>query len=186
MNEGVNIRQQRFVNAYALEPNATKACIAAGYAKNGAGIQGCRLLKKDSIQAALIEAEQAQVAQQAMTVARFIHELSRLANSNMANYWRYDDDGTSQPIDILELSRDHAAAIQEYTRDSNGVIRIKLWPKLAASEQLGKWLGVFVDRHEVQIQVEAIDRRIIDVAGLEPAPDDAKAITNQQVIDDST
>ena len=162
MIESLNIRQQRFVNAYTAESNATKACVLAGYSPEGARNQGSRLLARRDIQAALLEAEQSKASRAAMTIDRLVHELTKVSTSNHQDYWVLDDNGVSQPLDILDIHPDAAAAIQEYTRDHNGTIRIKLWPKLAAAEQIAKTLGAFIDRHEVTVSVEKIERVVVD------------------------
>lgn len=46
-------RQQRFVDAYALDPVAARAARKAGYSPNGAKVTGCRLLTNPNLQAAL-------------------------------------------------------------------------------------------------------------------------------------
>ena len=40
-----------FVDAYMANNNATQAAITAGFSPNGASVQGCRLLARDSIKA---------------------------------------------------------------------------------------------------------------------------------------
>lgn len=47
----------KFVAAYIVEPNATKAAITAGYSEHTAGQQGSRLLKDVDIQQALQQAQ---------------------------------------------------------------------------------------------------------------------------------
>jgi len=48
-------RQESFCRNYLIDFNATKAALAAGYAKRSAGQQACRLLKNDKIKARLAE-----------------------------------------------------------------------------------------------------------------------------------
>jgi phage terminase small subunit len=64
MNSGVNQmedksltpRQERFVEEYVADGNATRSAEAAGYSKQAAHVQGSRLLKNDKVQAAIVEA----------------------------------------------------------------------------------------------------------------------------------
>lgn len=55
MNETMSLspRKRRFVNEYCVDENATQAYIRAGYAQQGAGQSGYKLLKKAEIQAAI-------------------------------------------------------------------------------------------------------------------------------------
>lgn len=50
-------RQQRFVEAYALDRNAARAARKAGYSPNGAKVTACRLLTNPNLQAALAARE---------------------------------------------------------------------------------------------------------------------------------
>ncbi len=64
MKTTCNDRQTRFVQEYAIDFNASRAALAAGYAPVSAPMQGCRLLKNAKVKAALAEylIEQAQNA----------------------------------------------------------------------------------------------------------------------------
>ena len=46
-------RQQRFVEEYLVDFNASRSALAAGYAESGAHVEGCRLLKNPKILAAV-------------------------------------------------------------------------------------------------------------------------------------
>ena len=59
---GLNPKQQRFVEEYLIDLNATQATIRAGYSARGAEVQGFRLLSNAKIKVA-IEAAQAARAQ---------------------------------------------------------------------------------------------------------------------------
>lgn len=50
-------RQQKFVEAYALDRNAARAARSAGYSPNGAKVTACRLLTNPNLQAALADRE---------------------------------------------------------------------------------------------------------------------------------
>jgi phage terminase small subunit len=53
MDKGLNLRQGRFVAAYLMEPNATKAAIAAGYSPKRAEVTGCELVRNRKVADAL-------------------------------------------------------------------------------------------------------------------------------------
>ena len=55
----LNPRQQRFVDAYLLDSNATQAAIKVGYSAKTAHVQGCRLLKNVNVQAAVQAGQEA-------------------------------------------------------------------------------------------------------------------------------
>jgi phage terminase small subunit len=74
----VTERQKRFVNAYLVEPNATKAAEAAGYSKKTAYAQGSRLLKNAEVSGALETASKAAAAQSGVTIAWVLEEQAAL------------------------------------------------------------------------------------------------------------
>jgi phage terminase small subunit len=57
----VTPRQTRFVQEYAMDRNATRSAVAAGFSRRTAGSQGARLLKNVNVRAA-VAAEEAEVA----------------------------------------------------------------------------------------------------------------------------
>lgn len=75
----LNEMQARFVDAYVVEPNATKAAIAAGYSERTAASQGQRLLKNVEIQRAIEKARKASELRTGVTVDRVKLELARIA-----------------------------------------------------------------------------------------------------------
>ena len=67
-------RQQRFVDAYLLDPNATQAAITAGYSAKTAHVQGPRQLGKVRVQTALWEARKAVSKQLVVTQEWLVNE----------------------------------------------------------------------------------------------------------------
>lgn len=57
----LNARQQRFVQEYLIDPNATQAAVKAGYSPKTAAVQAHDLLRKPNVMAEL-NAMQAEVA----------------------------------------------------------------------------------------------------------------------------
>jgi phage terminase small subunit len=55
MNEKITGKQDAFVKAYILNPNAKQAAIAAGYSEKTAEQQGCRLLRNVKVMEAIKE-----------------------------------------------------------------------------------------------------------------------------------
>ena len=76
----LNLRQQRFVSAYLLEPNATKAAVAAGYSERTAYQIGSRLLKHVEIEQALNKSRTAVAAAVGVDAAWVLAELVNIYN----------------------------------------------------------------------------------------------------------
>ena len=80
--DGLTERQRRFVDAYIIDPNATKAYITAGYsAKNNAVARtdAARLLAKAHIAAAIAEKGKTLLAKVGVTQERLVDEWARVA-----------------------------------------------------------------------------------------------------------
>lgn len=153
-------KQSRFVEAYLLEPNGTKAAIAAGYAENSAAITASRLLSHAKVVAALAERRGQVQAATGVTPERVIAELARIGFADIRDVitWQsnavgmYEDKHGEEHLaitnqvalkDSRDLSPDVAAAISEISQTKDGAIRIKLHPKMPALVKIGENLGLF-------------------------------------------
>lgn len=169
-------KQQRFVDEYLVDLNATQAAIRAGYSAKTAAAQGSRLLSYAKI-AAAVQAGRARMSEKLeVTQDRIVAELAKLGFANMADYMRTGPDGDPY-LDFSALTRDQAAALTEVTvedfKDGRGEevrnvrrVKFKLADKRAALVDLGKHLGLFTEKveHSGTVTVTSITRRIIDEA----------------------
>lgn len=139
-------KQRAFIENYLICWNATEAARRAGYSERTANEQGSRLLANVSVRAA-IEARVSELKASADEV------LLRLADHSRGTVDDFvDDDGEIS----LSLAREHrkmhlVKKLKQTTRtDSAGVrtvtIEIDLHDAQAATVQLGRALGVFVDK----------------------------------------
>ena len=71
----LNDKQQRFVDEYIIDLNATQAAIRAGYSPKTAGSQAFDLLKKPEIQSAVEEAKKAREKRTHITQDWVIREM---------------------------------------------------------------------------------------------------------------
>ncbi|QHI17204.1 terminase small subunit [Acinetobacter haemolyticus] len=148
-------KQQRFVDEYLVDRNATQAAIRAGYSAKTAYSIGEENLRKPEVKKA-IEIGEAEIAERTkITQDMVMKELAKIGFSNMLDYITITDGG--DPItDFSALTPDQAAAIseitvEEYTEgrgdDARNVKRtkFKLSDKRAALVNMGKHLGMFKD-----------------------------------------
>jgi hypothetical protein len=92
---------QAFVNAYLVEPNATKAAIAAGYSKKAARVQGHRLITNANIAESIKAAQQRSVDRTGVTIDRVNQELALIAFMGLAEM------NPAHKIAALKLLGDH-------------------------------------------------------------------------------
>lgn len=135
MNE-LTPKQQRFVDEYLIDLNATQAAIRAGYSEKTANEQGARLLVNVSVKQA-IEAGMKKRSEETGIDAKYVLEtiVDTVERCRQAKPV-YDRKGN--PV-LVETSSGGIAPA--YTFDSNGVLR--------GCELLGKHLGMFIERKEI-------------------------------------
>jgi len=152
-HNSLNDRQARFVREYLIDLNGTQAAIRAGYAPKAAQEQSSRLLSNAIISAEIERLRSRQMDKLEITSERIIRELALLGFSNMKDYIRVTEQGSAL-VDLSELDRDRAAAIQQITveeyveghgYDAERVrkTKFKLSDKRSSLELLGKHTGVF-------------------------------------------
>ena len=154
----LNQRQAAFVREYLVDLNATAAAIRAGYSEKTARAIGCENLTKPDIKASIQEEMTKRAQRTEITADKVLKEFAKLAFFDPRNL--FDDKGN--PKDITELDDDTAAAlagldvVQEVDPDSGTTSytkRYKLASKQAALDSLGRHLGMFLDRSEVNASV---------------------------------
>lgn len=88
----LNDKQQRFVEEYPKDLNATRAAKRAGYSERTAHVQGAHLLKNPRIRAAVDAALEARSKRTGITADRVLRELELLAFSDVSHF-SADEDG---------------------------------------------------------------------------------------------
>jgi phage terminase small subunit len=143
-------KQQRFVEEYLIDLNATQAAIRAGYSAKTAGQIGEKLLKKVEIAAAVAEAKKARSARTEITADRVLHELAAIAFLDPAKVFTPTGEVRSLG-DMDESVRRAIASVETFTSSDEGeavntVRKVKMADKLRALELLGKHLQLWVER----------------------------------------
>jgi phage terminase small subunit len=158
-------RQQRFVREYRIDLNATQAAIRAGYSKNGADVQGVRLLGNARIKAEILQHTSKALEKKELTAERILNELSKIAFCNVLNY--YDDNGELRPIaELREECGPEIAGLETIIKNAaagdgktDRVLKVKTWDKPKALEVLAKHFGLLQEKVEhVHIHVEIESR----------------------------
>ena len=133
----ITYKQERFIEEYCVDCNATQAAIRAGYAESGAHVNGHRLLRNDKILPFILE-KQKELGEECHVEAKeVIEEIKKLAFANMQDYTSINANGKPE-IDLSRMTRDQAAALSEITNRG-----IKFHSKDSALEKLCKHLGLY-------------------------------------------
>jgi phage terminase small subunit len=144
--------QERFVQEYLTDLNASRAAIAAGYSPVGAPRYSHDLLKIPHIQAA-IEAGKRKLARKLnLRAERWLQELMHLAYSDIGDIFDFSGDAVRlKPAH--EIPKEARVAIKSMrtkrytTRDGAEVeeTTVTLWDKPKALRDLGEHLGELVN-----------------------------------------
>lgn len=167
-------KQQRFVEEYLVDLNATQAAIRAGYSSRSANRIATENLSKPVIREAIQRAKAERSQRTQITADRVLEEYARLAFSDPRDL--FDDDGNlSQIKDLKEPIAAAIASMEVFTKiDETGKIanttRVRLWNKNKSLSDLAKHLGLF-EKNNRQKDDQGILSQIlreIDIGGLPP------------------
>ncbi|CAB5643893.1 MULTISPECIES: terminase small subunit [Pseudomonas] len=164
-------KQQRFVDEYLIDLNATQAAIRAGYSKKTASSQGERLLRNVEVRRYLQAQRQDLQGRTKITQEMVLKELAKIGFSDIRKVVRWgetmvrmadaDDEGAEDMvpyhglalIDSTEIDDDTAAAIAEVSQGRDG-LKVKLHDKKGALVDIGRHLGMFSAPGHADLDVE--------------------------------
>ncbi|GAW29597.1 terminase small subunit [Carboxydocella sp. ULO1] len=148
-------KQQRFIEEYLIDLNATQAAIRAGYSPKTAHEQGAQLLAKISIREAIDKAIAERSRRTGITQDRVLRELAKVAFVNATDIIDMDDAAIRD-----DANRDDTAAIagvkvKRIPTEAGEIIEreVKIYDKIKALELLGKHLGMFTDKLNVSAEM---------------------------------
>lgn len=161
-------RQQKFVDEYLIDLNATQAAIRAGYSSKTAYSIGVDNLRKPEIQAALQRKQKKLQSKLEITQEKILRELACIAFANGADYARVVVSGDVEEVQFVpteDLPPEKKAAIAGIKAGVRG-IEVKLHDKVKALELLGKYLGTFdganAESEDPQININIISAGVTD------------------------
>jgi phage terminase small subunit len=152
--KGLNPRQEQFAHEYLIDLNATQAAIRSGYSAHTAAQIGERLLRKVEIQQLIQHGVQERSQRTQVSADRVITELARIAFFDPRNL--YAPDGSLRAVH--DLDEDTARVLTSLEiQNAEGAQRTRMrWAdKLAALEQLGRHLGLFQQKYQLDLNMKA-------------------------------
>ena len=168
----LNAKRQQFVDEYLVDLNATQAAIRAGYSEKTAMEQGYQLLQKTSVKEYISARTADRIERTEITQDMVLKELAIIAFSNAADYASViekdamvevngvtvpleDADGnpikyrTVEPVLTEELTDEQKRALSVIKKGRDG-FEVKPYDKVRALELLGKHLGMWTEKVEVE------------------------------------
>lgn len=162
----LNDKQARFVEEYLVDLSATQAAIRAGYSARTAYAQGSRLLSHVEVAAAIRTAMDARAARTEITQERVLTELAKIGFADVRRLFT----PTGGMVPPSDLDDDIAPAVSSIEvverpiRNADGEIevehvrKVRLNDKLGALTQIGRHLGMFLDKVELSGRIGLADR----------------------------
>lgn len=164
-------KQKRFCDEYLIDLNATQAAIRAGYSKKNADKIGSELLGKTRVAEYIQKRKQDRIERTEVTQDFVIKELMAMASVNATDYATviekdattmvegqviqlYDQDGNSvkyrtvEPVLTDKLTEVQKKSLSVIKKGRDG-FEIKPYDKLKVLELLGRHLGMWTDRVEL-------------------------------------
>lgn len=152
-------KQRRFIDEYLIDLNATQAAIRAGYSPDTAYSIGSENLKKPEIRARIDKAIAERSKRTGINAERVVIELARIGLINPGKLINFDEATVR-----ADAAEDDLAAVQSVkvkiipTEEGNIVEReVRLYDKNRALELLGKHLGMFKDKVDLNVEVSLAD-----------------------------
>lgn len=140
-------KQNKFVEEYLIDLNATQAAIRAGYSPKNAGKIGHELLEKtrNEIDRAIAERSR----RTGINQDRVLRELAKIAFVNPGDVINFDEATVKGDAKEEDLAAIASVKIKNIPTEDGEITEreIKLCDKLKALDLLGKHLGIY-DKHE--------------------------------------
>ena len=150
-------KQKKFVEEYLIDLNATQSAIRAGYSPKTANEQGARLLANVSIQEAISKAMAERSRRTGINQDRIVQELARIAFVKITDV--VDPDGeinTNASDDDLACIESYKVEDSDSVNGSSSKREVKLASKIKALELLGKHVGMWNDKIQVDVSIPVL------------------------------
>ena len=162
-------KQERFVQEYLVDLNATQAAIRAGYSKKTAHVIGPELMTKPDVQAAIKAAMDKRSEKTGLTAERVLDEMRAMAlwdPAALAVVEKPDPDKEGEtklafinsPADLLLLPEEVRRAVVGWKWTEHG-LNLIFADKAKALDQLARHLSIYNDKLEVKV-TEGLAERV--------------------------
>lgn len=155
-------KQQRFVEEYLVDLNATQAAVRAGYSAKTANEQGARLLANVSVQNAIRERQEVLKMKTEITQEWVVERYRRIVEGCDKRLF-FNDDGSVKPPSQWSAEMGLAVAgfeVQELGDEglAVSVSKLRFQDAKAALDSLARHLGMFKDKVEVSVDESLAER----------------------------
>ncbi|WP_346208384.1 terminase small subunit [Caldifermentibacillus hisashii] len=155
-------KQKRFVEEYLIDLNATQAAIRAGYSPDSAKQIGSENLSKPSIRARIDQALAERSKRTGINADRVVRELARIGLVNPANVINFDEATVKDDATEDDLAAISSVKVKVIPGEDGDIVEreVRMYDKNRALELLGKHLGIFKDKLEINGSMDVV--KIVD------------------------
>lgn len=140
-------KQKRFCEEYVIDLNATQAAIRAGYMEGSAQQSSTTNMSNPLIMDKITHLQADISDRNKIKVDQIVQELSSIAFDDISNYLDYECDVKGKPIIRLKDSKTiDTKNVSEISLGKDGQFKFKMYSRDTALVNLGKHLGMFIDR----------------------------------------
>lgn len=146
----LSAKQALFVEEYLVDLNATEAALRAGYSAKSAKQIGTENLSKPAVAAAIEKRTKDRVERIELSQDLVVQELAKIAFANISDVASWD--GAQVAVkDSESLSKTALSAVSSVAAGQYGVT-LRMHDKRAALVDLGKHLGMFKEKVELEVR----------------------------------
>ena len=161
-------KQQRFVEEYLIDLNATQAAIRAGYSVKRASEIGYQLLQKTTIKNAIEIAIAERSRRTGISQDRVLLELAKIAFVNATDVINMGEATLRHGASREDTAAIASVKVKTIPGEDGDIVEreIKLHDKLKALELIGKHLGMFKDKVDMNVEINLAEllKKAWDVA----------------------
>ena len=143
-------KQKKFIEEYLIDLNATQAAIRAGYSPNTAQEQSSRLLSNVMVKNEIDKAMAQRSRRTGISQDRVLRELAKIAFVNPNDVINFSD-ATVKMTSEENLAAIASVKVKKIPGEYGDATEreVKLYDKLRALDLLGRHLGMFKDKIEI-------------------------------------
>jgi len=172
-------KQERFVEEYLIDLNATKAAIRAGYSVKSASKIGSELLQKTGVKVAIEKAMAERSRRIGIHQDRVLQELAKIAFVNAPDVINIDEATIQDGAERDDTAAILSVRVKKTSGDGFETVEreIKLADKLRALEMIGKHLGMWTEKKQIEVEGTGV---VMLPPIMEEADDDADGEGNAE------
>lgn len=146
-------KQKRFIEEYLIDLNATQAAIRAGYSPNSAQEIGSENLSKPIIKNEIDKAIAQRSRRTGINQDRVLRELAKIAFVNPSDVINFDEATVKNDAKEDDLATIASVKVKTIPTEDGDIEEreVKLYDKLKALDLIGKHLGMFKDKVEIDV-----------------------------------